>query len=713
MIGKEYIIVKRSRLQNQIVLDSKFGWFLGAYLAEGNCIPGTVSITNVNIEFEKHVAEFAKSLGLGYRVTEKLGSCPSNKDKIYKSKSYHISSMILSDLIVCLCGTGSSTKKVPDFVFGANKEFIACLLRGYMDGDGNISTGVNKEIRAHSICLSLLQDLRVLFMYFGIYTTLHEQTRIKKIKDSYKTVYQLTIYGNENAKIYLEEIGTDLDYKNEALLVLANREDNFNGRIERIHYDIGKRITRISSKLQLRGHSRSYARYERLKDSIGKVTLKRMINLFEETAKIKNVDISEDLHYCYQAINADIIWDKIINIEIIKEKDYLHKYVYDFSVKENETFALFSGIVVHNTLNTFHKAGQSEKAVVAGVPRMNELLNATKEPKIVSSKIYFKKHHSSIQDLKKTISHNLVELSFAKISNRMKICMNKEEEKWYKTFKVLYSTESWYKDVSRYQHCISIDINIDYLYEYHLTFEDIAAHIESQYDDLACIFSPLHLKQFDVFVDTSSITLPEDRLLFITADNAPEIYLEEVVQTNLENMIVAGVPGIQYMYFIKENDEWIVETDGANLVKLLAQPFIDETRTVVTNVWDIYHVFGIEAAREFLIQEFMAIMDGINSVHVVLLCERMTFAGSIASISRYTMKKDEGSCLSKSSFECSVENFVSAAINGETEPTRGVSASIICAKRSQIGTGMMELRVDMDNLPKVFSYVKDIEDTSV
>ena len=26
------------------------------------------------------------------------------------------------------------------------------------------------------------------------------------------------------------------------------------------------------------------------------------------------------------------------------------------SVKENETFALFSGIVVHNTLNTFHKA---------------------------------------------------------------------------------------------------------------------------------------------------------------------------------------------------------------------------------------------------------------------------------------------------------------------------------------------------------------------
>ena len=52
---------------------------------------------------------------------------------------------------------------------------------------------------------------------------------------------------------------------------------------------------------------------------------------------------------------------------MVKEKDYKHDYVYDFSVKGNETFALFSGIVVHNTLNTFHKAGQNEKSVTVGV----------------------------------------------------------------------------------------------------------------------------------------------------------------------------------------------------------------------------------------------------------------------------------------------------------------------------------------------------------
>ena len=44
-----------------------------------------------------------------------------------------------------------------------------------------------------------------------------------------------------------------------------------------------------------------------------------------------------------------------------------------------------------NTLNTFHKAGQSEKSVLAGVPRFQEILNTTKDPKNPSCKIYLMK----------------------------------------------------------------------------------------------------------------------------------------------------------------------------------------------------------------------------------------------------------------------------------------------------------------------------------
>jgi DNA-directed RNA polymerase beta' subunit len=45
-----------------------------------------------------------------------------------------------------------------------------------------------------------------------------------------------------------------------------------------------------------------------------------------------------------------------------------------------------------------------------------------------------------------------------------------------------------------------------------------------------------------------------------------------------------------------------------------------------------------------------------------------------------------------------MDNFLNAASRGETEPTEGVSASIICGKRSSVGTGMIDLKVDLDYL---------------
>ena len=47
-----------------------------------------------------------------------------------------------------------------------------------------------------------------------------------------------------------------------------------------------------------------------------------------------------------------------------------------------------------------------------------------------------------------------------------------------------------------------------------------------------------------------------------------------------------------------------------------------------------------------------------------------------------------------------MDNFLNAASRGEIEPTKGVSASIICGKRAEIGTGMIGIRVDLENLPK-------------
>ena len=90
-----------------------------------------------------------------------------------------------------------------------------------------------------------------------------------------------------------------------------------------------------------------------------------------------------------------------------------------------------------------------------------------------------------------------------------------------------------------------------------------------------------------------------------------------------------------------------------------------------------------------------------------LLVDRMTHGGSISSITRYTMKKDESGPFGRASFEETMDNFLNAAAQGEIEPTKGVSASIICGKRASIGTGMIDLCIDLKRLPKPGGFTSD------
>ena len=141
---------------------------------------------------------------------------------------------------------------------------------------------------------------------------------------------------------------------------------------------------------------------------------------------------------------------------------------------------------------------------------------------------------------------------------------------------------------------------------------------------------------------------------------------------------------------------------GSNLSELLKNPIVDSTQTISNNIWDIYKIFGIEASREFLIEEFLNVVssDGtyINPSHIQLLVDIMTYSGTILSISRYGMKLEQTGPIAKASFEESLDNFLKAAFFGVKDNTNGISASILCGKNSNIGTGMCELGVDFDKL---------------
>jgi DNA-directed RNA polymerase beta' subunit len=321
---------------------------------------------------------------------------------------------------------------------------------------------------------------------------------------------------------------------------------------------------------------------------------------------------------------------------------------------------------------------------------------------MINCKIFLKEGSSSIQELRETVGHNLVCLTLKDLAEEITVCIDKKEEGWYDTFKILYND-----NFSKHKHCISVKLKSELLFKYKINMIDISRVIESQYDDIFCVFSDLDNNQLDIFIDTTDIKFSEDKLLFVTEENANEIYLEECVQPILEKLIIFGVSGIKNIYYTNENGEWYVETDGSNFQELLGHPIVKMEKLHSNNVWDIFENLGIEAAREFLIQEFLSIMEGINICHVKLLVEKMTYSGTISSISRYTLRKDESGPFARSSFEESQENFLKSALSGDIEKIKGVSASIICGKRPLCGTGFMDLKIDIKQLKNAIPVFKD------
>jgi DNA-directed RNA polymerase beta' subunit len=359
----------------------------------------------------------------------------------------------------------------------------------------------------------------------------------------------------------------------------------------------------------------------------------------------------------------------------------------------------FGQFQTQSTLNSFHKAGLAEKTVVSGVPRFAELIGATKSPKGRACIIKFKSENDSIQSLRKMIGSSILEFKIKKLADNITMNLKKEPEPWYESFKILHNDD--FEDMST---CVTIMFNKKYMYEYSITLKQIAQRIESVYSDLICVFSPNHLCQMDIFVDTESIELPENILSFITQDNMVPVYIEEVVIPKLEDLQVFGISGIANIFYCNETDpktkieSWHLETEGSNFSDLLAHPHVDVENTMTNDIWEIYNTLGIEATRQCLIEEFGSIMSGINPCHSRLLADKMTYNGIITSISRYAMRAEGSGALSKASFEETLDNLLNAAVYGERECTDGVSASIICGKLGKFGTGVCELKVDMSKL---------------
>lgn len=142
-----------------------------------------------------------------------------------------------------------------------------------------------------------------------------------------------------------------------------------------------------------------------------------------------------------------------------------------------------------------------------------------------------------------------------------------------------------------------------------------------------------------------------------------------------------------------------VDTDGTNLRELLMRDDIDGTCTISNNVHEILRIFGIEAARNFLIYEFIKTFQEshapqINVRHIELLVDYMTNRGRFSQITFTGMTQMEAGPFAESSLQQGQMRFYTAGMVGQVDPMKSTSANVYVGQIIESGAGAVKLRHD-------------------
>jgi DNA-directed RNA polymerase beta' subunit len=682
--------------EEEYKLDHLFGWLVGAYLAEGYINGNNVCITNIAPSFIENVKKIALKF--------------NNATAVYNKDDIMFKHLELSQFILKTCASG-----IPDFAFTAPTEFKSGLLQGYFDCHFNCDE-TPTQICSYSKSNQVSKDIALLLNYFGIFAS------IKMYNVSISAKY---------SKLYQDTIGTTVHYEKLMNLVkyinrideydLSDENDKITGLVEI--------ITKCCNVLTLPGKSHYYGRWLK-HDSIERRALEKYIEIFENHENSHN--IKDELLILKQAAESDVIWDEIVNIEIYDGLP--NEYVYDFTVPGNQTFMTDYGVIVHNTLNTFHFAGVASKSnVTRGVPRIEEILALSGSMKNPSLTVFLKPEDQIDKDKASTIQYMIEHTNLEDIVKQVTICFDPddlntliqedvESMSQYKEFENMINecNDGEVDTTEKSKWIIRMEMDPEVMLEKNITMDDVNFTLNNTYkDEISCVYSDYNSDKliFRIRMNVIKNRFNKSQKKGVNPlDQSDQIYILKNFQDQLlTNIVLRGVKHIDKVILrkVKDNlvekggayikeDIWVLDTIGTNMIDVLGLTYIDPNRTYSNDIMEIFNVLGMEAARQSIYNEISEVLefDGsyVNAHHMSVLCDRMTFSHKMVSIYRHGINNDDIGPIAKASFEETPEMFLKAARHAELDTMRGISANVMCGQEGLFGTAAFQVVLDINEM---------------
>lgn len=301
------------------------------------------------------------------------------------------------------------------------------------------------------------------------------------------------------------------------------------------------------------------------------------------------------------------------------------------------------------TLDTFHFAGVSEMQVTTGLPRIIEIFDARKEPKTPIMEVFLVPPYNSGEEIKR--------------------CAHQIKESTMRDYITSIATDITVPE-------LVIDFSKEKLALAGVSEEQLPKIVEKG------------IKGYKAKIERGKLKINP-----ASEQSALDIYK---AKDKVKGLYVAGVKGVTSVLPVKRDEEYVIMTAGSNMKDLFKLSFVDTNRTRSNDLFEVYRTLGIEAARQTIIDETMAVVrnQGLNIDirHIMLIADAMTMSGEVQGINRTGIVRDKASVLARASFETPLKHIINAALVGEVDYLQSVIENVMLNQPIPVGTGMPGLK---------------------
>ena len=656
-----------SQIPEEIPLTQDFGYFVGAYLAEGMANTTQVNITNNDTAYLERVNALMSEWNVGTHMVSEQREAEKTGIK-GTSTSLVIHSTVLATVMQALFGRVSHEKTLPDWVFQAPDAFVHALVDAYISGDGTVCKK-SGTVHATSVSKELLVRFSTLLARYGIFSTISQNMPELGKFDSVRMNYTINIPAHYS-KVFAETFSLSIGYKQDIL-------DYYHGLMEK-----GNKNRRQTT---------------------GDI-------VWDTIKSIKEVVPIKERVYDFTVETTR----NFMTYSCLAVKDTFH--LAGVASKSNVTRGV-------PRLKELLKVTQNPKAISLTIPLKKEYRNSKAKAREVSQEleltllrdmtlktaIYF-----DPKDSDTVLKEDRELLAFYRMFEQDTSAQEQPEGQG--------QTDAWSKYILR------LELNRQSMFDKNITMDDILFVLRRRFEDeVQMVYSDFNSQKLVMRIRLSKESLDTSSNTDPSSLDALASYKK--FQNKLLNaVIIRGLPGIKAATFRKgserlrfmeesgkyeTSEEYILDTDGSNFLEVMNHPAVDATRVTSTHVHDIYSVLGIEATRHILYTEITTLFeDGqINYRHLGLLVDVMTRAGRLMSVDRYGINKLDIGPLAKASFEETERILLKAAVFGEIDPITGVSANIMTGQPIRGGTAFSDILLDesavlrlQKGLPPVTDY---------